>query len=106
MQVARTYRHRVRKTQHSEQDSDNDVIEVHRFVTRPAMVKVAIGGTFSMDNFESVRYDVSFEVPCYREEMEETYDFALGLANERFQTEVDDTRDFVMRSRSQAKHPF
>jgi len=56
-----------------------------------------------------VRVDVTVEMPGYREEVEDVYDDCMAFLNERFSKEVNDVRDFVVRSRERAtkhKNPF
>ena len=46
-----------------------EVIEVHKFITEPAYIRVSAGVTKSTGNYESLRIDVSYTIPCYREQI-------------------------------------
>jgi hypothetical protein len=70
-----------------------EVFAVHRFVTEPARVEVQMGLTINLGNYESARVSVGVVVPCYREEIEDAYQFAHGWAEKRVQAEVDDIRN-------------
>jgi hypothetical protein len=39
----------------------------------PAFVRVAVGQTYNLTNFESLRLDVSVTLPCRVEDVEDTY---------------------------------
>ena len=45
------------------------VIEVRKFETDPAFVRVSAGVTKNLGNYESLRVDVSITAPCYIEEV-------------------------------------
>lgn len=45
------------------------VIEVRKFETEPAWVRVNAGVTKNLGNYESLRVDVAITVPCYVEEI-------------------------------------
>jgi len=64
------------------------MIDVHQFETTPARVRVGLGLTINRGNFESARIDVSVELPCYKEEVEEVYRVAQQFVEERIQKEV------------------
>ena len=102
--VIRTYKDSRARKRHDETTEDR--LEVHKFVTKPASVRVAVGGTFNLGNFESLRYDVTVELPCYREEVEATYDEALAMCNERLQSEARSCRSFIEEARDQVQMPF
>lgn len=42
----------------------------------PALVRVSGGLTKNMGNYESLRIDVSIEIPCHRDDVDETYNEA------------------------------
>lgn len=42
----------------------------------PAYVTVSTGGTYNLQNFESLRLDVSVTLPCRPDEVEETFEQA------------------------------
>jgi hypothetical protein len=46
------------------------VLEVRKFETDPAFVRVNAGVTKNLGNYESLRVDVSITAPCYVEEID------------------------------------
>lgn len=52
------------------EESDRRVLEVRQFVTTPANVRVSVGQTINLGNYESHRLDVVVSLPCYREEID------------------------------------
>lgn len=78
------------KLQSGEAESDpvNETIEVTKFETQPAMVRVGFGLTINLGNYESARLDVSVEVPCYKEQVDDAYQQAKDWVEERVQQEV------------------
>lgn len=67
-------------------------LAVHRFLTEPAKVEVGLGLTLNIGNFESAKISVSITVPCYKEEVEDAYDWAKNWVAERTQAEVKSIR--------------
>jgi hypothetical protein len=72
----------------AESDPTNETIEVTKFETEPAKVRVGFGLTINLGNYESARLDVSVEVPCYKEQVDDAYDKAKVWVEERVQQEV------------------
>lgn len=70
----------------------NEVIKVHRFLTEPSKVSVAMGLTINLGNYESARIDVGIVTPCYREEADAAYDYAHDWVEKRLGSEVQDIR--------------
>lgn len=52
-------------------ESERSVLQVRKFETDPAFVRVSAGVTKNMGDYESLRVDVAITVPCYVEEIEE-----------------------------------
>ena len=79
----------VYRTVVGEEDSEEkETINVKKFVTEPAYVRVNAGVTINLGDYQSMRIDVSVSVPCYVEEIErverEVADFvAARLADEQ-----------------------
>lgn len=69
-----------------------ETLEVREFVTTPAETGQALGLTLNLGSYESARIDVRCYVPCYREEVEDAYDFASNFVKERIQREVQAVR--------------
>lgn len=79
-----------------EPEGDEDVIAVHRFETEPATVSVDYSLTMNLGNFESARIGVSVRVPCYKEEIDEAFEFASAWVEQRISAErgkIAETRD-------------
>ena len=62
--------------------------EIHQFITDPAFVRAAVGVTKNMGNYEFLRVDVAVTLPCYQENVNETYKVAAELAGEFLDEEV------------------
>lgn len=61
-------------------DEKDETIAIHRFETEPAKVSFEIGVTMNLGNYESARISVGVAVPCYREEMDQAFEFARKFA--------------------------
>jgi len=48
----------------------------------PALVRVGVGNTINLGNFESMRIDISITLPCLVEDIEDTYRRASEYASE------------------------
>lgn len=70
----------------------DELIAVHRFLVPPAKVGFSVGLTLNMGNYESARIEVSVEVPCYKEEIDEAYEYAKHMCSTRLQEEVQSVR--------------
>lgn len=66
-----------------------DIIAIHKFETEPAKVSVDYALTINLGNFESAKIGVTVTVPCYREELDQAYEFAQAWAEERLTRERD-----------------
>jgi hypothetical protein len=72
---------------------DKSLIAVHRFVTEPAEVGVELGLTLNLDNYEFAKINVSVTMPCYKEEVDETFRYAQSWVKSRLQAEVNKLRE-------------
>lgn len=63
-------------------------IEVRKFETEPAYVRVNAGVTKNLGNYESLRVDVSITVPCYVEEIEKVEKRTAALVANMLDAEV------------------
>ena len=81
--------HRTVKLDGTDQESAStqETLKVHAFATVPAVVTASPGITISR-NFQSVRLDISVQIPCYREEVKAAQDYAYNLAKERLMQEI------------------
>jgi hypothetical protein len=73
-----------------EAEAKQEVIEVHKFITEPAYVRVSAGVTKSTGNYESLRIDVSYTIPCYKEQISDKFYAAISDAvAERLDSEIN-----------------
>ena len=83
----------VRKGEEDEVFKDtSEVVAVHEFTTRPAVIKRNYGMTVSLGNYESARFDVGIEVPCYLEDVEKADQFAADFCEKRMKEEYNTVR--------------
>jgi hypothetical protein len=66
---------------------EEDIVAIHKFETEPALVTAEYALTMNLGNYESARISVSVTVPCYKEEIDEAYEFAQAWAEERLSKE-------------------
>lgn len=64
----------VYSTYVGEESSNQETLEIKKFVTDPAYIRVNAGMTKNMGNYESLRLDVALTVPCYLEEIDDVFD--------------------------------
>lgn len=76
-----------------DEEQEEKVLRIHKFVTIPAMVTVRYGLTMNLGNYESARVDVEVTVPCYKEELEEGYAEAVTFVEEKINKEVHEIRN-------------
>lgn len=70
----------------------DEVEEVRKFDTTPAVVRRGYGLTLNQGNYESARIDVSVEVPCYLPDIAKADEFAAAFCEERVRKEVTEAR--------------
>lgn len=75
----------------------DETIEVRNFQTEPARVAVDYGLTINLGNYESARIGVSITVPCYLEEANDAYTFAVDWVSERISKEKEEIRKATFR---------
>ncbi len=66
------------------------VIEVRKFETEPAFVRINAGVTKNLGNYESLRVDVAISVPCYVEEIETVQKRTAEMVADMLDTEVEE----------------
>ena len=64
-------------------------IQIHKFVTDPAYVRINAGVTKQTAPYEALRIDVAVSMPCYREQINEMQEYVAGVVAERLQQELD-----------------
>lgn len=81
---------RVSSTRAPGEPDENEVreIEVRRFETEPAYVRINAGVTKNLGNYESFRVDVSITMPCYVEELEGMTDAVSDRVADRLEDEL------------------
>lgn len=72
--------------------AEDEVVEVRRFETTPAIVRRGFGLTLNQGNYESARIDVSVEVPCYLADIAKADKWAAAFCEERVRKEVAEAR--------------
>jgi len=80
----------------------DEVLEIHNFTTEPAKVTVEMGMTVNLGNYESARIAVALVLPCYKEEIEDAYEFGREWVEKRTLSEADAARKFA----AGRKNPF
>ena len=70
-----------------EPDHDDAVIAVHQFQTQPAEVTVEYKLVMNLGNYEAAHLGITVKVPCYKEEMDDAYDFAASWVEDRLNAE-------------------
>jgi hypothetical protein len=55
------------------EEKESKEIQVEQFLTEPAYVRASAGVTRNLGDYESLRVDVSITMPCYKEQVEDTY---------------------------------
>lgn len=76
----------------SKQEVQDETIEVKSFVVPPATIEVGYGLTLNIGNYESARVDVKINLPCYKEEADQAYEYARQWAETRVRREVAEVR--------------
>lgn len=72
------------------EDKDEETtIDIHKFVTEPAMVEVTYGSKKMIAKFEPVEVRVSVRMPCYKEEIQDCYQFISGIVTDIMNKEFD-----------------
>lgn len=71
-------------------EDKREVLEVRKFETEPAWVRVNAGVTKNLGNYESLRVDVSISAPCYIEEVEAVQKNVAGLVADMLDAEIEE----------------
>lgn len=58
-------------------------------VAHPALVRVGVGTTINMENYESMRIDVHVTLPCHPDDIEDTYLKASEFVGEKLREEEE-----------------
>jgi hypothetical protein len=73
----------VRKTMFGKEEVSDERIRIRPFVSNPASISVKAGLTINLGNYESGRVDVMLTMPCYPEEVDETYEDVKSWVDSR-----------------------
>ncbi len=71
-----------------EDSRTDETIAVRKFETAPAYVRVSAGATKNLGDYESLRVDVSVEVPCYYEEIDSVIEDIAEFVSDKLESEV------------------
>lgn len=84
---------RVQRTAFGNVNVDDYTIDVRKFVTTPAIVKVSVGTSLEASPKQWLRADVGIELPCYREEIDEAYNEAREFVERKLDAMVKEWVD-------------
>jgi hypothetical protein len=73
----------------TEEDHVEERVSVRIFATDPAYVGFNAGITKNMGKYESLRLDVRLSLPCYREEIDNTFPLVRDWVDERMGKEME-----------------
>lgn len=76
-------------------EEETEEIAVQDFYTDPARVHLRVNHTNNMGNYWSMSVQVGIDVPCYREEYNEAFDFAAKTVAERLVVEIEKAKERV-----------
>jgi hypothetical protein len=76
--------------------SSEETLEVHNYVTKPAVAKAGLDIKMSMD-YQSLGFSVGVELPCYTEELKEAQDRAYEMVFERLQAKIPEIQETLMK---------
>lgn len=72
--------------------ASDEVVMVHDFKGPVARVRRGYGLTMNLGNYESARFDVTLELPCYPEDVDAADEFAKAWVEQRCEAEVAEVR--------------
>lgn len=78
----------IKNSKITDEDSDEQSISVHKFITEPAEIGLTKGITLNLGNYEFARIDVTCKVPSYIEEVESAYEFANTFVEQKIEFEI------------------
>jgi hypothetical protein len=86
-----------------EDKAEDRIIKIGVFKTEPAKVTVQKGLTINLGNYESARFTVGVELPCYAEEVQALLPVLNDMVEDRVKREVLDIRGSDIRPGMAAK---
>ncbi len=78
-----------------EPNQDDQILEVHNFAVQPASVKVEMGMTINLGDYNSCRISVALVQPCYSEEKDSAWLFAKKWVEERTVEEAEAAKKYA-----------
>ena len=78
----------------------DETLAIHRYVTQPATVNAEVGVTINIGNFESVRVHIGLTVPCYKEEIDDCFQYAKDFVEQKVKAESADVRATMIASKA------
>ncbi len=78
-----------------EAEETDEVIEIHQFATQPANVRVEMGMTINLGNYESAKISVCLSVPCYKEETDAAFEYAKKWVKAKTLEEAVEAKKFA-----------
>ena len=89
----------VKNEDDGEPEEEEQVLDVHKFVTEPAKIFFQLGVTMNLGDYESARVTIGVTMPCYKEEMREAYAYSRQVA----ESVIADEKSKIKKSK---KNPF
>lgn len=83
----------VHKGEEYDARAKEEVVLVHDFKGPVARVRRGYGLTMNLGNYESARFDVILELPCYPEDIDAADEFAKQWVEKRCEAEVAEVRN-------------
>lgn len=74
-------------------EEEVEEIAVQDFHTEPAHAGIRMNHTLNLGNYWSASVQVSFDVPCYREEHEAAFDFVSQTVAARMESEIETAKE-------------
>jgi hypothetical protein len=78
-----------------EAEETDEVLEIHKFATQPANVRVEMGMTINLGNYESAKISVCLSVPCYKEEADAAFEYAKKWVEVKTLEEAAEAKKFA-----------
>lgn len=78
-----------------ESDSTDETIEVHKFVTEPAVASVSIPLKMTKE-FQSIGIEIGVSIPCYTEELDSGIEKAFEMAFERIAIKIPEIQKTLL----------
>jgi hypothetical protein len=79
----------------TEEDTEFEELEVRVFDVEPAHVRINVGFTVNLGNYNSGRVDTAVTLPCYVEEIDEALEEATDIAGKKSAQLVKEVEEFA-----------